>query len=146
MANLELEFPIMRYDITMPLLDGRVQIDGVSLKPKRIPAMIFNEESPYKDGSFGLGAPNVMYWLPAIEAGWQIIGLPLWIKRKPVYEYIFCRSDRGIDAPKDLEGKRIGSRPYRLSTTIWLKGLLQHKAGGLQWKLGDDKAYIEQAK
>ncbi|HZT07703.1 MAG TPA: hypothetical protein VFC51_11780 [Chloroflexota bacterium] len=127
----ELELPIanMRYDITLPLFDGRVQIDGVTLKPMRIPAMIFTEESPYKDGSFGIADLNVMYWLPAIEAGWQIIGLPLWIKRKPVYEYVFCRTDRGIDTPKDLEGKRIGSRPYRLSTTIWLKGLLQHRHG-----------------
>lgn len=126
---LELEFPMMRYDITLPLSAGRVPIDGVKLKPTRIPAMIFSEDSPYKDGSFGLGDLNVMYWLPAIEAGWQIIGLPLWIKRKPVYEYVFCRTDRGINEPKDLEGKRIGSRPYRLSTTIWLKGLLQHRHG-----------------
>jgi 4,5-dihydroxyphthalate decarboxylase len=127
--GLDLQVSNMRYDITMPLFDGRVQIEGVTLKPMRIPAMIFNEDSPYKDGSFGIADLNVMYWLPAIEAGWQIIGLPLWVKRKPVYEYVFCRTDRGINSPKDLEGKRIGSRPYRLSTTIWLKGLLQHRHG-----------------
>ena len=28
---LEIEFPVMRYDITMPLLEGRVAIDGVKL-------------------------------------------------------------------------------------------------------------------
>lgn len=142
---LELEFPIMRYDVTMPLLDGRVQIDGVKLKPTRIPAMIFTEDSPYKDGSFGLGDLNVMYWLPAIEAGWQLVGLPLWIKRKPVYEYVFCRTDRGINTPKDLEGKRIGSRPYRLSTTIWLKGFLQHRHGvdisKLHWVIWGDEVF-----
>ncbi len=26
----EIEFPVMRYDITLPLLEGRVPIDGVS--------------------------------------------------------------------------------------------------------------------
>ena len=31
--TLEIEFPVMRYDITMPLLEGRVPIDGVTLKP-----------------------------------------------------------------------------------------------------------------
>ena len=30
--SLEVEFPVMRYDITMPLLEGRVPIDGVKLK------------------------------------------------------------------------------------------------------------------
>ncbi len=126
---IDLQISTMRYDHTMPLMDGRVQIEGVNLKPSRIPAMIFNEDSPYKSGAFGIGDLNVMYWLPAIEAGWPIIGLPLWIKRKPVYEYLWVRSDRGIDTPKDLEGKRVGSRPYRLSTTIWLKGFLQHRHG-----------------
>ena len=27
---LEIEFPVMRYDITMPILEGRVAIDGVT--------------------------------------------------------------------------------------------------------------------
>lgn len=73
---LEVEFPIMRYDVTMPLLDSRVQVDGVKLKPMRIPSMIFSEDSPYKDGSFGLGDLNVMYWLPAIDAGGSSLGSP----------------------------------------------------------------------
>jgi hypothetical protein len=30
---IEVEFPVMRYDITLPLLEGRVPIDGVKLKP-----------------------------------------------------------------------------------------------------------------
>ena len=33
---LEIEFPVMRYDITMPILEGRVAIDGVKLKPAQV--------------------------------------------------------------------------------------------------------------
>ena len=29
---LEIGFPVMRYDITLPLLEGRVPIDGVKLQ------------------------------------------------------------------------------------------------------------------
>jgi 4,5-dihydroxyphthalate decarboxylase len=87
--------------------------------------MIFQEESPYHDGKFGVGDLNVCYWLPAIEAGWPVIGLPVFVKRKPVYEYIFCRTGAGIREPRDLAGRRIGARQYRVSTIIWAVGLLQ---------------------
>lgn len=97
---LEIEFPIMRYDVTLPLFDGRVDIEGVKLKPTRIPAMIFRDDLPYRVGNFGVADLNVGYWPAAIEAGRQLIGLPLFIKRKPIYEYVFCRAGAGIESPK----------------------------------------------
>src|SRR5439155_3739056 len=98
--------------------------------------------SPIISGDFGLVDLNVGNWLGAIEAGWELIALPVFSKRKPVYEYVFCRSDRDIEAPKDLEGKRIGIRRYRISTTIWLIGLLEHRHGldrsKLRWVVSAD--------
>ena len=126
---MELSFPIMRYDHTMPLLEGRVKIDGVELKPVRTNSMVFNDVPELREGNFGLWDLNMGYVLPAIEAGWEIIGLPVFSKRKPVYTFLFCRADRGINSPKDLEGKRIGSNSYPTSITIWLQGLLQHRHG-----------------
>jgi len=126
---LEVEFPLMRYDITLPLLEGRVPIDGVKLKPVKNSSMINKEDPRMKAGEFGLCDLNFGYFLPAIEAGWEIVGLPVFSKRKPVYQLIFCRADSGIRAPKDLEGKRIGSRTYRTALTIWARGLLRERYG-----------------
>ena len=126
---LEIEFPVMRYDITMPLLDGRVTIDGVKLKPVKSSSMISSEDPKLKQGEFGLCDLNIGYWLPAMEAGWELIGLPVFSKRKPVYQLIFCRTDSGIRSPKDLEGKRVGSRTYRTALTVWARGLLQDQFG-----------------
>jgi ABC-type nitrate/sulfonate/bicarbonate transport system substrate-binding protein len=80
-----------------------------------------------KAGEFGLCDLNIGYFLPAIEAGWQIIGLPVFSKRKPVYQLIFCHADATIRSPKDLEGKRIGSRTYRTALTVWARGLLRNR-------------------
>jgi 4,5-dihydroxyphthalate decarboxylase len=136
---LEVEFPVMRYDITMPLLEGRVPIDGVALKPVKSSSMINKEEPKLKVGDFGLMDLNIGYFLPAIEAGWEIVGLPVFSKRKPAYQLIFCHSDSGIRAPKDLEGKRIGSRTYRTALTVWSRGLLKERYGvdfaNVQWVL-----------
>jgi 4,5-dihydroxyphthalate decarboxylase len=126
---LEIEFPVMRYDITMPLLEGRVTIDGVKLKPVKSSSMINKEDPKMKAGDFGLCDLNIGYLLPAIEAGWDIIGLPVFSKRKPVYQLIFCHADAAIRAPKDLAGKRVGSRSYRTALTVWARGLLQNRHG-----------------
>lgn len=124
---LEIEFPVMRYDITMPLLEGRVEIEGVRLKPVRTNAMVFDDIPELREGRFGLWDLNLGYVLPAIEAGWEIAPLPIFSKRKPVYTYLFARNDRGIESPEDLEGKRIGTGSYPTAITIWAQGLLQHR-------------------
>jgi 4,5-dihydroxyphthalate decarboxylase len=137
--ELEIEFPIMRYDITMPLLEGRVPIEGVSLR--NVPSantMVFRDVPALREGNFGLCDLNVGYLLPAIDAGWEITALPVFSKRKPSYQYIFIRNDVGIESPKDLEGKRIGTRSYPTGLTIWNQGLLQERYGvdhsKLQWR------------
>jgi 4,5-dihydroxyphthalate decarboxylase len=119
----------MRYDITMPFFEGRVKIDGVKLKPAKNSAMVFADNPQLREGDFGLCDLNLGYFLPAIDAGWQLIGLPVFSKRKPVYPYIFCRADRGIDSPKDLEGKTIGTRQYRTAISVWVRGLLKQRYG-----------------
>jgi 4,5-dihydroxyphthalate decarboxylase len=90
-------------------------------------------------GEFGLMDLNIGYFLPAIEAGWQITGLPVFSKRKPAYQLIFCHADSGIRTPKDLEAKRIGSRTYRTALTVWVRGLLREHYGvdfsNVQWVL-----------
>ncbi|HEU4638962.1 MAG TPA: hypothetical protein VFS84_08915, partial [Candidatus Binatia bacterium] len=123
--QLGIDFPVMRYDITMPLLEGRVPIEGVQLKWVKASSMINKEDPKMKAGDFGLMDLNIGYFLPAVEAGWEIIGLPVFSKRKPAYQLIFCHADCGIREPKDLQGKRIGSRTYRTALTVWARGLLR---------------------
>ena len=72
-STVEIEFPVMRYDITMPLLEDRVPVDGVTLKPVKAASMINKEDPKLKAGDFGLMDLNIGYFLPAIEAGWEII-------------------------------------------------------------------------
>jgi 4,5-dihydroxyphthalate decarboxylase len=128
-AEAELSIPTMRYDITLPLLDGRVTVDGVTLKPSKISGMVFGDHPQLRSGDFGLCDLNWGYFLPAVEAGWELIGLPIFCKRKPVYPLIFCRKDAGIEAPRDLEGRRIGTRFNRTAVPIWCRGLLQQHHG-----------------
>jgi len=129
--ELEIQIPWMRYDITLPLIEGRVPIEGVKLAPTRSapPGTVFGPDSPLKSGDFGLVDLNMANWLPAMEAGWELVGLPVFSKRKHVYTYLFCRADAGINTPSDLEGKRVFSTITGSSVAIWLKALLKQRHG-----------------
>ena len=126
---MELKFPLMRYDIVQPLLDGRVTVEGVTFKPFKTSSMVFTDVPQLRTGDFDLWELNWGYFLPALEAGWKMIGLPVFPKRKPAYQYIFCRKDAQINSPKDLEGKRVATGQYRIVIDIWIRGLLKDKHG-----------------
>jgi len=128
-AQIELEFPLMRYETTRALLDGRVGIEGVALRPAPTPPVIYDDIPDLREGNFGLCDLNIGYFLPAIEAGWEIVGIPVFTMRKPIHQFIFCRADRGIERPVDLQGKVIATRTYRTAFTIWARGFLRHRHG-----------------
>ncbi len=145
MSDLTLPISAMRYDITLPLLEGRVDIPGVKLERAVTGSMAFSDIPQLREGNFGLWDLNLGYLLPAIEAGWQLRALPVFTKRKPAYQFIFCRAGAGIRSPKELEGKRVGARNYRTALTVWVRGLLQEFHGldlsTLRWLTWADDAF-----
>ena len=127
----------MRYDVTLPLMDGRVTAEGVRLVPTKTSSMVIRDIPELRTGEFGLWDLNVGFWLPAIEAGWDLVALPVFPKRKSALQFIFCRVDAGIHTPRDLAGKRVGTRQYRTAVTLWVRGLLKDHydvdVGAIRW-------------
>jgi 4,5-dihydroxyphthalate decarboxylase len=141
MTNHNIDVPIsrMRYDIMLPLLEGRVEIPSVTLKPERGPgAMVFADNPQLREGDFGLADVNLGYLPQIIENGWEVVALPVISKRKGVLQFIWARTDRGIESPKDLEGKLIGTSSFTTAITVFVRGLLQHRydvdISKLRWK------------
>ena len=122
--------PNHRYDLMQPLLQGRVPLDGVRIEvsPPSQSAGYFDNPK-FREGDFGLLDVNVGDVLPAIEAGWDMVCLPVFNKRKPVYNFLWVRADRGIDSPKDLEGKTLATVGYSSSISTYSRGLLQRFYG-----------------
>ena len=100
--------------------------------------MINKEDPKMMAGEFGLMDLNIGYFLPAIEAGWQITGLPVFSKRKPAYQLIFCHADSGIRTPRDLasQAHRLAHLPnsldcmgQRLAARTLRRGFLERPMG-----------------
>jgi 4,5-dihydroxyphthalate decarboxylase len=122
--------PNFRYDIIQPLIQGRAPVDGVTLRPSGPnDAAGFFDNPRFKSGDFGLLDINMGDVVPAIDAGWDLCLLPVFIKRKPVYNYLWVRADRGIDQPRDLEGKTLGTVGYSSSISVYTRGFLQQFYG-----------------
>jgi 4,5-dihydroxyphthalate decarboxylase len=122
--------PNFRYDIMQPLMQGRAPIDGAVLRPSGVNDLAgFFNNPRFKSGDFGLLDINTGDVMPAIDAGWDLCCLPIFIKRKPVYNYLWVRADRGIEQPRDLEGKTFGTVGYSSSISIYTRGFLQHLHG-----------------
>jgi len=122
MANpkLRLGFREPDIDTNRPFTDGTVTIDGFDLEcshftgPEHIDAW---------DASFG-GLMNTMG-----RDEHPFVSIPAYPNRKFRLAYIFARTEAGIETPKDLEGKRIGTPLYTQSAMIYIRGHLQHDYG-----------------
>lgn len=122
--------PNFRYDILQPLLQGRADLEGVRICPSGPLEMAgFFDKPRFQNGDFGLLDINMGDVLPAIDAGWDMVCLPVFIKRKPVFNYLWVRSDRGIDSPPDLEGKTLATVGYSSAISVYTRGFLQHLYG-----------------
>jgi 4,5-dihydroxyphthalate decarboxylase len=122
--------PNFRYDVIQPLLQGRVSIEGAALRTTGATDVAGMWDNPkFQNGDFDLLDANWGDLVPCIDAGWDLKLLPVFIKRKPVYNYLWVRADRGIDAPKDLEGKTIASVGYSSAISTYTRGFLQHHHG-----------------
>lgn len=117
-----------RNDMLMPLLQGRANIEGATLRPAPGPVDYFGDPR-YRNGEFDLLDQNWGDILPTLDAGWDVKLLPVFTKKKLAYNYLWVRADRGIDTPKDLEGKTFATGFYEGAVANYTRGLLKHFHG-----------------
>jgi 4,5-dihydroxyphthalate decarboxylase len=69
------------------------------------------------------------WYVTARGQGEPVIALPIFLLRMPVLGFVYVRSDSPYTRPADLVGKRIGSRGYRQTVNLWLRGVLKEHYG-----------------
>jgi 4,5-dihydroxyphthalate decarboxylase len=68
------------------------------------------------------------------------VGIPVFLSRSFRCSGIYIRTDRGIERPEDLKGKRVGIPEYQITAAVWSRGFLSDeygiKAEDLVWMQG----------
>lgn len=129
MSKLTLSVAMGDYDRTRPIADGRVQIDGVDpvtmlLSPEE---MFFRA---FRHQSFDISELSLSSYSISVARGDpHYVAVPVFLSRAFRHTSVYVRTDRGIDAPEDLKGKRIGVAEYQLSANVWARGILEEHHG-----------------
>lgn len=150
MRNLKLTLACGRYDRTQPLIDGRVEPEGVDLTflPLR-PGETFWRMLNH--GEFDVSEMSLSsYTILRSEGDTRFIAIPIFPSRIFRHSAIYLRADSKFELPQELKGKRIGVGDYQMTAAVWVRGLLMHEhgvqPGDVTWVTGRPVRTIEPPK
>lgn len=129
MGKLQLSVAIGNYDRNRPLVDGEVGIDGADpvfmlLSPEEIFFRAFRHQA------FDVCELSLSSHLVSVARGTSAyVGIPAFLSRAFRHSSIYIRTDKGIAAPADLKGRRIGVPEYQLTAIVWARALLAEEYG-----------------
>jgi 4,5-dihydroxyphthalate decarboxylase len=140
-ANDVLRTAFWNYDRTMPLVDGRVPIDGARLSIE----ILSPEETfarAYQGDGFDVCEVSFSNSVTAASKGTlPYVLIPAFLSRAFRHSSIFIRTDRGINGPADLRGKTIGMQEYDMTAAVVVRGILRDtydvQAADIRWRIGD---------
>ena len=127
--KLSLSVAVGNYDRTRALIDGRVQIDGVSpvfmtLSPEE---MFFRA---FRHADFDVTELSLASHAVSLANGTnQYLALPIFLSRAFRHSSIYVTRQSSIQNPKQLMGKRIGIAEYQLTANVWARALLEDDFG-----------------
>lgn len=129
MPALNLSFAFGNYDRTRPLMDGDVQIDGVepvymTLEPEEIFHRAFRH-SEFDVCELSLSSFSML----TDAGGGDYVGIPVFLSRTFRHASIYIRTDRDINSPSDLKGRRVGLPEWQLTACVWSRALLKDDFG-----------------
>ena len=119
MSNPQLRFYFREptIDTNIPITDGTVKIEGFDWQ-------FVDNEDDADAWDCGFAAR-----VRAYAQGLPHISIPAFPNRKFRLAYIFVNSKAGIEAPKDLQEKRVGIMQWDNTAGVWARGALQHYYG-----------------
>lgn len=129
MRKLKLTLACGRYDRTQPLIDGRVEPEGVNLtflplRPGEIFWRMLNHEE-FDVSEMSLSS----YAILRSEGDTRFTAIPVFPSRVFRHSAIYLRADSTIERPQELRGKRMGVGDYQMTAAVWVRGFLMHEYG-----------------
>ena len=126
---LSLSIAVGDYDRMRPLMDGAVRIDGVDpVFMNLYPEEIFFRALRHQE--FDVCELSLSsFTIKTARGDNPYVGIPVFPSRTFRHTSVFIRNDRGIKAPADLRGRRIGVPEYQLTAIVWVRAFLEEDYG-----------------
>jgi 4,5-dihydroxyphthalate decarboxylase len=138
-----MNFAILRRPRTQAVLDGTIEIDGlsprwlVSSDPLGWALPPYEQHRDLASANLDGGEMSISSFLQAKSRGAPLAALPIFLKRGLVQRSLFCSADSLLSPPEQLGGKRVGLVSYTSSMAVWMRGILRDGYGvassEIQW-------------
>jgi 4,5-dihydroxyphthalate decarboxylase len=117
------------YPVTQPLKKGEVKSPSVSLDFADVKTVSTAFKRVVRDLEFDCAELAIVTFLMAKAHGKPLVLLPAVVLARFQHPYIVYNVERGLLAPSDLAGRRVGTRSYTVTTSTWLRGILANDYG-----------------
>ena len=134
MKKVELTIATWDYDRVRPIMDGRVRVEGCDINFIKVPPEECFHRAWYNQ-DFDVTEIGLSGYVIATSRGTGIggespyVGIPVFLSRSFRCSGIYIRTDRGIERPEDLKGKKVGVPEYQITATVWSRGFLSDEYG-----------------
>jgi 4,5-dihydroxyphthalate decarboxylase len=147
MPDLKLTLACWDYDRTRPLMDGRVQPEGIDLdiqilRPRQaFQRMLDNKEFQVSELSLA------SYTALKGRGDCPFVAVPVALSKIFRHSCIYVRAGAGIEKPADLRGKKVGTSQWSSTGLVFMRGMLQHDYGvsarDMHWFMGGLNSFVE---
>jgi len=129
MARLTLSLSCVDYDRTRAIFEEKVRVEGCEIIGTPMsPEEAFHRAFKFQEFDITELSMSSYMNLVAKDAA-PYVGIPAFLSRMFRHSSIYIRTDKGIEAPEDLNGKTIGVPEYQMTAALWVRGMLQDEYG-----------------
>jgi 4,5-dihydroxyphthalate decarboxylase len=132
------------YEIVRPLIDGKVQADGIDLTILTKMDSATRHWRFLRGGEFDVAEVSGSSYLAARDNDLPFRAIPVFLHRRFRHGFMFINTAKGIAKPKDLIGRKVGVKTLMTTAVLWMRGILEHEYGvplkSIEWfaELEDD--------
>jgi 4,5-dihydroxyphthalate decarboxylase len=128
-TKLKLTLTIGEAPQAAALKSGAIKSDRLDLTYNQVSPIHTSFKPMVRELAFDVCEMAIVTYLMAKDNGKKITLIPAMMLAWDQHPQLIYNSERGVLAPKDLEGKRVGVRAYSQTTGTWVRGFLQNDFG-----------------
>jgi 4,5-dihydroxyphthalate decarboxylase len=135
------------YPHTAPLKSGAVSSDRIAFDFTEIVPVWDGFKGMIREDLYDLSEMAIVTYLIARAHGKQLALLPAAMIGRFQHPYAIYNATKGVMAPGDLNGKRVGIRSFTTTTGAWIRGILANDYGvdldSIDWVTFEDPHVAE---
>lgn len=127
--KLKLTLAVGDYEITRALIDGRVSPDGVSFNVLTRMDSTTRHWRALRNQEFDVAEVSGSSYIMGRDRDLPFAAIPVFPHRRFRHGFIFVNTSKGIKAPKDLIGRKVGIKNFQVTAILWMRGILEEEYG-----------------